>query len=179
MITLEQPSMALNDTRLPVTVQMWNTRTVQPTDCMYNVLSDVIAVAKATKRGELKNLVFNCHGTPAHLQIGDGIDKVASVLFKMLVDPSGRPLVNTIWFRSCMVARMSSGGDGNMFCSDIAQYARCNVVASTASQATSTGNVLPYGQLDSFEGVVICYGPKGDVSSWKENWSNWVLNGME
>lgn len=184
LITLDEPSMALNDTRAPVAAQMWNTRTVQPTDSMVNVFSDVVRVAKGAPGGKLKNLVFCCHGRPSYLEMGDGIDGAMTIMFRMLVASGGSPLVDTIWFRSCRVARIEKpgdayAGDGNLFCSEIAQYAKCDVVASTAGQrvwSTGGSGVLPYGVLDGFEGVTLRYGPSGNVKSWERNSSIVVMD---
>ncbi len=59
MFTLEQPSMALNDTRLDVTVQMAVTRKVYPSEELGKILDAVIAAAKEKGAGRLKNLVIN------------------------------------------------------------------------------------------------------------------------
>ena len=84
---------------------------------------------------------------------------------------NGKPLVETIYLRSCFVARIDGPGsmsDGNLFCCEIARNAKCTVIASTAYQAQrsfkkSQGASLPFGMLDEFEGTVLFYGPEGNV----------------
>jgi len=178
--SLEQPSMAVNDSRLAAQVQMWNTRLVHANDSLGNIFDNIVSVAKSAPGGKLKNLVFNCHGFPGYLQMGEGIDRVSAVIFRMLSRP--KPLVDTIWLRSCLVARIQKPGDpvqgdGNLFCSEIAQYAQCMVLASTTEQKTHDFVRLhPFGCIDEWEGTVLCYGPKGNVvdSTTYPKWSMWT-----
>jgi hypothetical protein len=168
MFALEQPSMALNDTRAPkgVKVIMEITRTVTPDEGISSILGSVIAAAKATKEGKLKNLIFSCHGHPGELQMGCGITRDLTNRFSALV-VDNKPLVETIYLRACQVARIDAPGsatDGNLFCCEIAKNARCKVVASTADQVRGL-NELTFGQLDRFEGTALVYGPDGNVLS--------------
>ena len=176
MFELEQPSMALNDTRLNVTVQMAVTRSVLPAEGLDKILEAVVKAAK-DKGGKLKNLVINCHGEPSYLNLGLGVDRPQTMTFRMLA-PGGKPLVDVIYLRACNVARIDKPGgevtgDGNLFCCEIAKNAKCRVVASTATQTTayttSTGHPLPYGLLDKFEGTTLVYGPEGNVLSSSNN----------
>jgi hypothetical protein len=170
MFSIEQPSMALNDTRGTTTVNMQITRTVTPDEGVTSILQAVVNAAKATKEGKLKNLIFECHGLPGELQMGAGIDTNLTDRFKMLV-VDDKPLVDTIYLRACLVARIDGPGssrDGNLFCSAIAKYAKCTVIASTAIQEQrsykkSAGKSLPFGMLDNFEGTLLFYGPEGNV----------------
>ena len=154
--------MALNDTRSPVAARC-GIPTVQPTDSMVNVFSEVVRVAKGAPGGKLKNLVFCCHGRPSYLEMGDGIDGAMTIMLRTLVASDGSPLVGTIWFRSCRVGRIEKpgdayAGDGNLFGSEIAQYAKCDVVASPPYRdfgSTGWSGLLPYGVLDGFEGVTL------------------------
>jgi hypothetical protein len=175
MFSIEQPSMALNDTRVNNTVQMAITRLVQPDEGVSSILGAVISAAKAQPGGKLKNLVLNCHGLPGQLQMGVGIDRSLTNRFSMLV-VDGKPLVDTIYLRACLVARIDGPGsptDGNLFCCEIAKQARAVVVASTALQQTrykkSAGMSIPYGMLDTFEGTTLVYGPEGNVRSSQTN----------
>jgi hypothetical protein len=175
MFAIDQPSMALNDTRVDNTVQMAITRLVQPGEGVTSILSAVIAAAKAQAGGKLKNLVFNCHGLPGQLQMGVGIDRNLTNRFSMLV-VDDKPLVEVIYLRACLVARIDGSGstsDGNLFCCEIAKNARATVVASTALQQTrykkSAGMSIPYGMLDRFEGTTLFYGPGGNVLSSQTN----------
>jgi hypothetical protein len=181
MFVLEQPSMALNDTRLDVIVQMAITKTIQPSEGISQILGHVVTEAKKQPEGRLKNLVFNCHGTPGELKMGAGIIRSLTDRFNMLA-PDDKPLVDVIYLRSCTVARIDGGGtdgDGNLFCSAIAKNAKCTVVASTAVQTTnfkySVNGPLPFGMLDKFEGTTLVYGPEGNVlrSATNPMYSKW------
>ena len=162
---LAQPSMALNDTRLDTRYQMWNTREVNPTDTLENIFDNVVSVAKAAPDGKLKNLVISCHALPGYMQLGEGIDRVSAIIFRMLSRP--KPLVDHIWLLCCLIARIDKPGDpvmgdGNLFCSEVAQHAQCTVIASTAVQK-SVRKTHPYGLVDEYEGTVLLYGKSGAV----------------
>ena len=185
MFAIEQPSMALNDTRSTTTVNMQFTRTVTPDEGVSSILQAVVAAAKGTPERKLKNLIFECHGSPGELHMGAGITRDLTNRFSMLV-VDGKPLVDTIYLRACEVARISgpgSSGDGNLFCCSIAKNAKCIVIASTALQQQrsfkkSQGNGLPYGMLDEFEGTLVFYGPEGNVWHSQTNpmMSFWTTN---
>lgn len=185
MFALEQPAMALNDTRVNNTVQMTITRLVQPNEGVSGILGAVIAAAKAQPDGKLKNLVFNCHGLPGQLQMGVGIDRSLTNRFSMLVIDD-KPIVGVIYLRACLVARIDGPGsptDGNLFCCEIAKSAKATVVASTALQQTrykkSAGMSIPYGMLDRFEGTTLFYGPEGNVLGSQVNPMMTFWNGDE
>jgi hypothetical protein len=167
MISLDSPHMGLNDSRAPATVQMWNTWKIAPTDTPDHITDWVAKVARSAPGGKLKHVVFSCHGNRSYLQMGQGIDRSHTKLFSRWAG-----IVEKIWFRACLVGSVQSPGtpiigDGNLFCSEIAKAARCYVVASTELQAELKGRVLPFGHLDTFEGLVISYGPSGKVT-----WTN-------
>jgi hypothetical protein len=164
---LAQPSMALNDTRLDTAFQMWNTRTVRPEDSLANIFDNVVAVAKGAPGGKLKNLVINCHGKPGYLYLGEGMDRVETIIFRALAHGE-KPLVETIWILACLIARIDKPGDpvrgdGNVFCSEVAQHAKATVIASTATQK-SRRITHPYGLVDEYEGTVLIYNPSGAVA---------------
>ena len=183
MIHLDGPHMGLNDSRSTNKVQMWNTWAVLQNEAVDHMIGWVAEVAKKAPGGKLKNMVFRCHGAPAFLLCGAGIRRSDTSKFS-----AWRGLIEKIWFSACQVAYItppasagvcappSSGtcplptgsgpasGDGNMFCSEIAQAAQCYVVASTELQVIGVNRVLPYGCLDTYEGLVLSYSPDGSVS---------------
>src|SRR5262245_60336050 len=121
MFSIEQPSMALNDTRGTTVVNMQINRKVQTEEGVSTILQAVVTEAQKTKEGKLKNLVFECHGRPGELLMGVGIDRSLTNRFSMLV-VNGKPLVERIYLRACEVARIEDPGsmsDGNLFCSEI------------------------------------------------------------
>lgn len=162
MITIEQPAMALDDVRDFSLAQMWNTWNIQPTDTREQIIHGTATVARGASGGKLKNIVVCCHGSPGYLQLGQGFDRSHASLFTHWAG-----LVDKIWIRACNFAfiqspRAPNSGDGNLFCSAMAQAAQCYVVASTETQYTASSS-LPYGKLDGYEGLVLSYGPQGDV----------------
>lgn len=167
MITLEAPHVGLNSIDTWSEVRMWRTpRRVEATKTCQQVLDVAISYAARASEGKIKNLVFSCHGLPGYLQIGTGIRQANVNEFRSL-----RGLVDKIWFHACLVAGRNASGQrvGNRFCSGIARAARCYVVASTELQVGTTGRILPYGKLDTFEGLVVSYGPEGDVT-WRHRY---------
>lgn len=171
MITLGMPHMGLNDARAPARVQMWNSWAVRATESRSHIIDWVATVARRAPGRKLKNVVFSCHGNASYLQMGQGFDRTHAELFE-----GWRGLVDKIWFRACLVARIrtpgaAATGDGNMFCSEVAKAARCYVVASTELQVATSGRVLPFGQLDTFEGLVLSYGPQGNVT-WSRRYTS-------
>lgn len=152
MITIEQPAMALNDVRDYDLAQMWNTRTVQPSDKRDNIINATADVARGAPGGKLKNIVVCCHANPAYLQLGEGFSKQHTYMFK-----KWKGLVDFIYFRGCSLA----AGEGYLFCMEIAAYAKCYVVASTKVQYTYQNRLLPFGKLDIYEGMTITFDPSG------------------
>jgi hypothetical protein len=172
MITLDAPHMGLNDARAPVRTRMWNTWEVPASTSRAHLIDWVAKVADNAPGGKIKNLVFNCHGAPGYLQMGEGIQRPHLTAFARW-----RQKIEKIWIRACNVAFISGGSDanrdGNMFCAELARAAQCYVVASTELQAEYGGRVLPYGQLDTYEGLVLSYGPQGTVT-WSHRYrSTW------
>lgn len=171
MVDISAPHMGLNDERAPATVQMWNTWNIKQTENREHIIGWVAEVAKGAPGGKLKNVVFSCHGNSGYLQMGQGFDRSHANLFTAWAG-----LVEKIWFRACLVALIrtpgsATTGDGNLFCSDIAKAAKCYVFASTELQAANAGRVLPYGKLDTFEGLCLSYGPGGDVT-WSHRYAS-------
>jgi len=187
MITLEAPHMGLNDSRSTNKVQMWNTWNVTVSETVDHMLGWVAQVARGAPGGKLKNVVFRCHGAPAFLQCGAGIRRSDTSRFS-----AWRGLVEKIWFSACQVGYITpgtggapgpAGADGNLFCSEIAKAAQCYVVASTELQVIGVNRTLPYGKLDTYEGLVLSYGPEGNVtwshrypSTYRRSNGGWAQN---
>jgi hypothetical protein len=170
MFRLERPSMAVNDPR----VQMrrfhlgitWNID--ERTTCG-DIVRGVAGAARTAAGGKLKHLVVSCHGSPGHLQIAEGIGAQDVPMFS-----AWRGLVEKIWFPNCRVARRGSGVlDGHAFCSRLASYVQCYVVASTETQVDPNDDV-PQDMMTSFEGLVLSYGPRGEVT-WQDRYPSTFL----
>jgi len=170
MITIAQPAMGLND-RVDhhIHVHMRNTWDVPKKTTAERITEHVASVARAVPGGRLRNVVFSCHAAPAEILIGTGFNIGNVGLFSRW-----RGLVDKIWLRCCQVAYIAGTGpaatkDGNVFCSRMAQEAGAYVVASTELQAGADGRELPYGQLDTYEGLVLSYGPAGNIT-WQHRY---------
>lgn len=150
MITLSQPSMALNSQDAPGPhYKMWNTWEVPTTDSPGHILNWAASVAKGAPGGKLNALVFNCHGNAAYLKMGTGIGWGQVALFSAL---SG--LVDEIYFVACEVVSFTGSGDGNLFCGAIAKRSGATVYASNAEQSTGLWPSIPFGKIDGYEGKV-------------------------
>ena len=178
MIAISQPALGLNSHHdHHVHVQMWNTGNVPATKTAVEIAQWILIVARSAPGGRLKNMVFSCHGSPGNIGIGTGIRLSDVPAFSRLV-VGGRPLVEKFWFRCCSVGLIPSATtspNGHMFCSAFAQATKAYVVASTETQ-WSRGRTLPFGTLDGFEGLVLSYGPSGNVT-WSHRYrSGWTRN---
>jgi hypothetical protein len=61
-----------------------------------------------------------------------------------------------------------------VFCSEIANYTKCYVVASTEKQWTLPVSSLPLGQVDIYAGFTLTYGPHGKVIDALRFPANWT-----
>lgn len=185
MITLEQPSMALNGEDISwskiLMERCWN---VPLSETRQSIIDWVITIAKGNKGGKIKNLIINCHGLPGWVGIGQGFNSSHLGMFQ-----AWNGYVQNIWFVACLVARIPTKtdqadydkkypgfgvGDGNIFCSSLAKNVGCYVVAPTEEQRNKGGYSI--GQLPAYEGLLMCYNPQGGVS-WSYRYpSDWGAN---
>lgn len=186
MITIEAPHMGFNDARAPVFVQMAETRRVAATETKRQILDAGVAATRRVSGGRLRSIVISCHGAPGYLQLGEGFGTADAGLFS-----AWRGLVHKIWIRACLVGRMvgpataghgdgaflgalGMSGDGHDFCRAMARAARCYLVVGTELQSSNRYSVatpVPYGQLDSYEGLVLSYHPDGNVG-WRHRYAS-------
>jgi hypothetical protein len=177
MIKVPFPHMALNAVDVPGThYRMWNTYEVPASHDPDHILDWTASVAGKAKGGKLETLVILCHGFSQGgklgfgLKLGTGIRRVDTPKFAKL-----KGLVNKIWITACGAARISVptppgsilDGDGNLFCCEIAKQSGAFVTASTESQYDDSWFGLPVGYIDDWEGLVLTYGPAGNVVSSK------------
>lgn len=182
-IKVEQPAMALNSSDVPgAKYEMWNTWEVTPEHDVDHLTGWIAKVAAAAPGGRLRMVILNCHGfynttkrsgTGGYgLSMGTGIRKADLSKFSAL-----KGLVDNIWITACGAARISpadwtGNGDGNVFCSEMAKQSGAYVVAATTHQ--DGDSVLPKNHIDNFEGLVLKYGPMGNVV-WSHNYGrSWV-----
>lgn len=191
MYRLERPSMALNDPRVSTDghmrrYQMENTWDIQANETREHIIEWVATVARGATGRKLKNLVLGCHGLPGYIQLGAGFNTTHIGLFR-----NWRGLIEKIWLPNCLVARIPDAAmqtqldhdypglgasDGNVFCSHLAKEVQCYVVASTEIQV-STRNNVPLDMMTSFEGLVLSYGPEGNITWQSRNpsaYQNWL-----
>jgi hypothetical protein len=130
---------------------------------------------KAKDKGKLKNLVLHCHGEPAYLKLGEGFSLQNLGSFS-----PWRGLVEKIWLSACQVARIpnlpSYRDNGNSFCAYMAKIVGCYVVAPTETQCNEI-KTYPIDCIPSYEGLVLCYGPNGNISWSGRNASTFALPG--
>ncbi len=188
MFRLDRPSMAVNDPRVSSgsfirRYQMWNSWDISAGEPRQHIIDWVASVARGAAGGKLKNLVLSCHGGPAYLQLGQGFGMADLPMFA-----AWNGLVEKIWLPDCLVAQIPpappggarpagvASNDGNVFCSVLAKTVGCYVVASTETQCESVVTV-PVDQMTSFEGLVLSYGPAGNVTWSSRNPSTWINGG--
>ncbi|WP_128562752.1 hypothetical protein [Methylobacterium crusticola] len=177
MIKLERPSMAINDPRCDTKYQAWNTWYIQATETREHILEWTRKVAVDAPGGKLKNLIIHCHGSPGRMMLGQGFDRSNVGMFTKF-NEGGTPVVEKIWLHVCEIAKIGTAGgasDGNLFCSALAKSANCYVVASNLVQSHKGSHTYPPDQIDSFEGLVMSYGPEGNVT-WSSRYGDWNSN---
>jgi len=185
MITIPQPSMALNASDVPgAKYKMWNTWEVPETETPDHILRWSAQVASVATGGYLRALIINCHGYYGFnaqgrlvggfgMKLGTGIHRSDTSKFSVL-----RGKVSGILISACGVARVakhgvSGDGDGEAFCREIAQYSGAHVFAGTTHQVGDLW--LPFGKIDDFEGVIVGYSPRGE-RIWSYNYGRGILD---
>jgi hypothetical protein len=166
MIKVPFPHMVLNAHNAPgEEYRMWNTWKVPKSTSVDHMVDWISKVAKGAPDGKLETLIFNAHGRPGKISIGEGITRNDVTKFSVL-----NGLVKRIWIVACKVARIKEAGaitDGNYFCYRLAQESGAYVRASSATQTTYpdllVANFIPYGHIDEWEGEVFTWNPKGEL----------------
>ncbi len=164
MITLSPPHAALNDPRAPAIARMRYTYFVGRTESRQSIIDRIVHAASLTPHDRLNNVVISRHGNASYLELGEGFLAGHASLFS-----AWRGHVRKVWLRACLVAQRDAAG--HSLAAGIARAARCHVVASTESQLEVAGRRLPYGRLDTFEGLVVNFGPSGRVT-WRQRYSS-------
>jgi hypothetical protein len=164
MIDIEQPAMALNASDCPPPMLMSNTWEVKSNYRRTGIISWVADVARGAPGGKLKNVVICSHANPGHLLLGEGFKRAHTHLFK-----AWKNLVEMVYLQGCAIA----SGEGYSFCSEIAVYANCYVVASTRIQEIDRTS-MPFGKIDVFEGMTITFGPNGKAVNKLQFPNQWV-----
>jgi len=163
MIGVPYPHMVLNSHNVPgIEYKMWNTWKVPKSTSVDHMVEWVAKVARGAPGGCLSTLIFNSHGKPGKISIGQGITRNDVEKFAALKKES---LVDRIWIIACKVARIKEAGsitDGNYFCYRLAQEAGAFVKAGSANQTPHYIFDVPYGYIDDWESTVYTWNPKGE-----------------
>ncbi|MCB1826598.1 MAG: hypothetical protein KDJ54_19270 [Candidatus Competibacteraceae bacterium] len=178
MITIDQPAMTLNSKVTPpiARYQMWNSWDIDGTHTIAHIVAWVATVARGAPGGKLKNLVIQCHGSPGYIYLGTGSFNRTNVSTMN----SWAGLIEKIWVVACRPAYIDPtcgptgfcASDGNLLISEMARAAQCYVVASTETQ-WNIAKTYPFGKIPSYEGLVLSYGPQGNVT-WSHRYpSGW------
>lgn len=171
MFTLDQPSMALNSIDFPGEIIRMEITAgpISGTESPQAIITRVVNGAARVSGGKLKNVVFNCHGLPGYIGIGQGIRRSHLGLFRQW---AGK--VFKIWFIACKLARIPTRemqakldrdypgyetGNGDVFCKELARLSGAYVVVPTEDQGNTGGYSL--GQMPTFEGLLLSYSPHG------------------
>lgn len=172
MIILAPPHAVLNDARSPMRYRMQFTYTFEKHNTPQQTLVDrVLAAASRCPGGVLQNLVINCHGLEGYLDLGVGFVADDAPLFE-----AWRGKVRKIWIVACLVGQRAPGARTSLPAA-MARAAQCYVLASTERQVDHRRE-LPYGRLDTYEGLVLCFGPDGRLS-WSRRYPSTYDTGWE
>lgn len=165
IIPVPFPHMALNAHDVPPPdFLMLNTWKVAQTDTVDHIVGWVQKVAVGMSGGRMATLIFNAHGSPGKIHIGQGIGLNDLHKFQPWKTEKG-PLIKEIWIVACRVAGkdkfVSGGPDGESFCKDLALATGSLVTAAIRKQYTRMGKI-PIGHIDEWEGEVRTYDENGN-----------------
>ena len=171
--------------------QMWNSWEVPQQATARQILSHIRHVAASAPSRKLKNLVIHAHGITAHMQLGawnirhdsaewfKEIEHLAEHIWLVSCqvasnrDPTARDIRVAMGQPALQHTAANAGMptlrylreralSGMSFCRHIALAASAYVTAATVDQVGIEGQpVLPFGQLDDFEGVEMTWDPQG------------------
>jgi hypothetical protein len=148
--------------------RMWNTWEGVKRDVpVAHIVDWVAAVADTAPDHYLRVVVLTSHGQGGWLALGHGI-KDGLHIADLPLFAKWKNKVANVWIISCNAAyRMPDPKyDGNQFCATLAQVTGAYVVASTDSQYMEIGPVLPWGYVDTWEGLVRRYEPEHGTIDW-------------
>ena len=170
MIKVPFPHMCLNAHNAPgENYRMWNTDTVPASKSVEEMVDQIVQIAKSAPGGSLRTLIFNSHGSPGRIRIGQHVTRADVDAGKFEPIYLGR-LVKEIWIIACRVAAIKEAGtmsDGNYFCYRLAQETGAYVTAGSTFQwaypSLPLVHWLPVGHIDDWEGTVYKWNPKGEL----------------
>lgn len=184
MITIASPSVALNDDRSPILYYMDHDIAVHPDDSQQAIVDSVLSICERQDGGAIQELVVNTHGLPGSLLLGTGLNVNTLGPWQGL-----RGRVSKIWFTGCLVARVmpadpSSGdysalrqanvtrGNGDAFMQAFAISTGAYCLAPTEIQGSGYNRTdwpCPRGRIDTYEGLLLSYNPRGRLH-WRRRY---------
>jgi len=183
MFRLERPNVAINDPRVRRRFQMWRTWDITVNETREHIINRIVQVAAEVPGGKLRHVVFSCHGLPGFLLLGQGFNRRYLPMFEAW---AGK--VEKLWLPSCLIANIPTAArlaqynadnpgwdisDGNVFCAELARRAHTYVVAATEDQCEFPRDV-PLDRMTRFEGLAVCYDPRGRITWRTRNRSMWM-----
>jgi hypothetical protein len=162
LIKVPFPHMALNAHNVPPPdYLMFNTWKVNENDTVNHIVGWVRKVAVGMPGGRIETLIFNSHGSPGSIHIGQWIKVPDLGTFQAWNTEKG-PLIKNIWIVACQVAGqrdfVSGGVDGKSFLKDLAAATGATVKGGVRKQKTGMKEI-PIGYIDEWEGEVIVVAP--------------------
>ena len=164
LIPVPFPHMVLNSHDVPPPdygmLSSWKVAENTPVDFM---ISNVKITGLGFPGGRVATLIFNSHGSPGKIHIGQGINLLDLSKFQAWNTANG-PLIKEIWIVACKVAgkdKASGGVDGESFLRDFALATGAMVTGAVREQKTGTKEI-PGGFIDEWEGEVMTFDRKGN-----------------
>ena len=166
LIRVPFPHMALNSHNVPQPdYLMFNTWKVAQTDTVAHIVGWVRVVAKGMPGGQIETLIFNAHGNPGKIYLGQGITYYDLHEFQFWKTEKG-PLIKNIWIVACRVAGSDPASGvitGDQFCKELAATTGASVTAAVREQRVGM-NKIPIGFIDEWEGEVKKYDKDGNIN---------------
>lgn len=192
MIRVEQPAISVVSHDFMNYIPSMACNLVVPAGQSIDVtLAKIVKEAKDLPGGKVRFLFVLCHGiygtAPGAtklsggfgLALGAGVQRTDLPKFRIL-----RGVVESIWLGASGPARQTNagatgerlGGDGAMFCSEMARATEAYVAAATSVQIRSAN--LPYGCIDDYKGGVVQFGPLGNIV-WQHDYGRTLLEWLK
>lgn len=172
MIKMKQPALVVHSHDVPGhRYQMMFTWNLLPKATPQQIVNWILYAKGGyfgARRNRLENVIINCHGEAGKLYIG-GECNPAFEIYDVHYFSALRGLnIGTIWLVACQVSNqkgVATGGIGKDFCTALAQYAGCDVIASADTQYVNVSFYVrgcPWGCIDGFEGLTYRFKPTGE-----------------
>jgi hypothetical protein len=168
LITVPPPHMVLNSHNVPEPdYEMQHSWKVSPGETVENMIARIRKTALEIQGGRLKTLIFNSHGSPGVIHIGQGIRLQDLHHFEWLKKDDKTGLIDEIWIVACQVAgiqgEVTGGASGDEFCKSMAKTTLSDVKAGVKNQYGSGRISIPPGTIDNWNGNPRIYFSNGVI----------------